>query len=289
MPNRCPSFMVDVFDLSDPYKGRGNEVTARQLLDAGSAANRIKFHGAARNARCAHGNDGARLQPPRPWRRSSKPLLEKALAGLVELRGPRHPEIAAMLNEIGNALVVARQVRGRRSAFEGSAEDASRAPRVRSRPKSPRRSGIWATLRRRAGTARVAEQYFRDSLALYSRLRSLDATPAGRVSNERPGNTAQFRRQLRRGGPACSKRRSRSIGARWATDDPRVIMETHNLAFALQAQGEFAAAEPLFRKSNGADAPRIRDPSTHTRSMRCRTTDASCATRAISLQRKRPA
>ena len=136
------------------------------------------------------------------------------------------------------------------------------------------------------GDNKVAEQYFRDSLALYLRL-GLRVNDRGRPGDERAGHAAQLSSAATMMRRSSSRMRSKSIGARSVRTTPRVIMETHNLAFALQAQGEFAAADPLFRQVHGADAPRIRArASVHDRRAR-RTTGASCATRATSWQRKR--
>ena len=73
------SFMVDVFDLSDPYKGRGNEVTARELLDTGTQAGRITFRGASlRPAPRCMGAMG-RVYNRLGLGVEARPLLEKAL------------------------------------------------------------------------------------------------------------------------------------------------------------------------------------------------------------------
>ena len=239
------SFMVDVFDLSDPYKAQGNEVTARELLDASTRQVESRF-GAQPETRAALMGAMGRVYNRLGLGAEAEPLLEKALAGLVEIRGPSDPEIATVLNELGNALVS----QGKFEPAEARLQQALKMRRELLGPESPE---VAETLRdlgnamQAHGDNKVAEQYFRDSLALYSRL-GLGSTPqAAQVMNDLAtllsfvGKHADAARLLE---DALEIDR-RALGENHA----RVIMETHNLAFALQAQGEFAAADPLFQKS----------------------------------------
>jgi serine/threonine protein kinase/tetratricopeptide (TPR) repeat protein len=240
------SFLVDLFELSDPYKGQGNEVTARQLLDMGARQIESSFT-AQPDTRAALMGTMGRVYNRLGLAEQAKPLLEQAYVNLVDLHGPAHPEVAAMLNEIGNAL----SSQGKLEAAEERLKDALKMRRELLGEDAAEVAETLKDLGRVAverGQPQIAEQYFRDSLALYSR-RGSGATPlAAQVMNELAsllgyvGHYGEAAELLH----AALEIDRRAVGEH----HPRVIMETHNLAFTLQAQGEFAAAAPLFRKSN---------------------------------------
>jgi eukaryotic-like serine/threonine-protein kinase len=239
------SFMVDVFDLSDPYKGRGNQVTARELLDASTKQVESRFAGQPETRALLMGAMG-RVYNRLGLGAEAQPLLEKALAGLIEIHGVSDPENAAILNELGNALVS----QGKFEPAEARLQEALKMRRELLGPESPEVAETLRDLANAAqarGDSKVAEQYFRDSLALYSRL-GLSSTPqAAFVMND----LATLLSFGGRYGDSAHLLQSALEIDRLALgpDHARVIMETHNLAFALQAQGEFAAADPLFRQS----------------------------------------
>jgi eukaryotic-like serine/threonine-protein kinase len=240
------SFLVDLFELSDPYKGQGNQVTARELLDIGARQIETSFT-AQPDTRAALMGTMGRVYNRLGLAEQAKPLLEQAYANLVDLHGPAHPEVAAMLNEIGDVL----SSQGKLEAAEARLKDALKMRRDLLGDEAPEVAETLTNLGRvavEAGQPRVAEQYFRDSLALYSR-RGSGATPqAAQVMNELAsllGYVGHYREsaEILKGALEIDRR---ALGK----DHPRVIMETHNLAFTLQAQGEFEAATPLFRESN---------------------------------------
>jgi serine/threonine-protein kinase len=239
------SFMVDVFDLSDPYQGRGNQVTARELLDASTKQVESRFAGQPETRALLMGAMG-RVYNRLGLGAEAQPLLEKALAGLIEIHGVSDPEIAAILNELGNALVS----QGKFEPAQARLQEALKMRRELLGPESPEVAETLRDLANAAqarGDGKVAEQYFRDSLALYARL-GLSSTPqAAFVMNDLAtllsfgGRYADSAHLLQ----SALEIDRLALGP----DHARVIMETHNLAFALQAQGEFAAADPLFRQS----------------------------------------
>ena len=243
---RVSSFLVDLFELSDPYKGQGNQVTARELLDRGARQIETSFT-AQPDTRAALMGTMGRVYNRLGLAEQAKPLLEQAYASLVDLHGPAHPEVAAMLNEIGNAL----SSQGKLEDAEAHLKDALKMRRELLGDEASEVAETLKDLGRVAverGQPQVAEKYFRDSLALYLRRGSGAAPQAAQVMNELAsllGYVGQYREAADLLKAALEIDR-RAVGE----DHPRVIMETHNLAFTLQAQGEFEAAAPLFRKAN---------------------------------------
>jgi eukaryotic-like serine/threonine-protein kinase len=240
------SFLVDIFELSDPYRGRGNEVTARELLDVGTRQVESRF-AAQPDTRAALMGTMGRVYNRLGLGGEAQPVLEKALAGLVEIHGPKHPEVAAMLNEIGNALMA----QGKQAEAEARLKEALQMRRELLGPDATEVAESLTDLGRVAferGEQQVAEQYFRDSLSLYSRRGLLGTPEAAQVMNELSsllafvGHYDEAAQML----DAALKVDRPAFGE----DYPRVIMETHNLAYVLQMQGKFAEAEPLFVRSN---------------------------------------
>jgi eukaryotic-like serine/threonine-protein kinase len=239
-------FLVDLFELSDPYKTRGNEVTARELLDRG--AQRIETQFATQPAtRAALLSTVGKVYERLGLTREAQPLLEKALAGLVEAHGPVHPEIAATLNDIGEALLDQGMFEEARARLEAAlsmrrdllgADDPAVAETLMDLGKVAQDSGDPSG----------AERYFRDSLATYSRIGLGASSAAADVMGELANLTTALGRFAE--SVALLEAAVRIDRPALGADYPRVIMETHNLAFALQSQGRFAEAEPLFLRSN---------------------------------------
>ena len=240
------AFLVDLFETSDPYKGRGNEVTARELLDTGTRQIESRFAGQPGTRALLMGTMG-RVYNRLGLASEAQPLLEKALQGLIELHGPEHPDVAAMLNEIG----FAQEVQGQLEAAETKLQEALQMRRRLLGPDTPEVAETLMELGVVAfeqGEQQAAEQYFRDSLALYSRLGLRETPQAAEVMNELASLLAYVGHYDEATGllnDALAVER-RAFG----DDFPRVIMATHNLAYVLQMQGQFAEAEPLFVKSN---------------------------------------
>lgn len=239
-------FLVNLFELADPYKTRGSEVTARELLDRGAQRIDAQFAGHP-ETRASLLSTVGRVYGRLGLAREAQPLLEKALTGLIDTHGPSHPEIAATLNEIGNVLLdqgkldeaKARLVEAlnmRHSLVHG--DDAATAKTLMD----------LGRVTQDSGDPEGAERYFRDSLSMYSRLGLGASTDASDVRSELGillVYVGRFADAVQQFEAALNIDRS-ALGE----DHPRTIMETHNLAFALQSLGRFAEAEPLFHQTN---------------------------------------
>jgi len=239
-------FLVNLFELADPYKTRGSEVTARELLDQG--AQRIDAQFASHpETRAALLSTVGKVYGRLGLAREAQPLLEKALTSLVETHGARHPEVAGTLNEIGNVLLdqgkldearvrLEEALAMRRSLVPG--DDAATAKTLMD----------LGRVIQDSGDPSGAESRFRESLAMYSRLGLDSSTDASDVRSELgillvyvgrfEDAVEQFEAALKVDRVALGE------------EHPRTIMETHNLAFALQSLNRFAEAEPLFHRTN---------------------------------------
>jgi serine/threonine-protein kinase len=239
-------FLVNLFELADPYKMRGSEVTARELLDRGARRIDAQFAGHP-ETRAALLSTVGKVYGRLGLAREALPLLEKSLKGLIETHGPRHPEIADTLNEIGNVLLD----QGKHGEARARLEEALKMRRALVAGDDP---GVAKTLMdlgrviQDSGDPSGAEQSFRESLAMYSRLGMDLSTDASDVRSELGillVYVGRFADAVEQFEAAIGVDRN-MLGE----EHPRTIMEMHNLAFALQSLNRFAEAEPLFHRTN---------------------------------------
>jgi serine/threonine protein kinase/tetratricopeptide (TPR) repeat protein len=110
-------FLVDLFTVPSPKSGRGKTVTARELIEKGSAGIRQdRFLDARVRARLlqtiglVYRNLGLYGE--------ARPLLDEALSTRTALLGERHPETAESLNTVGSVLYLTGQPEVARPYFE---------------------------------------------------------------------------------------------------------------------------------------------------------------------------
>jgi len=240
------SFLVQLFELSDPYKGRGNEITARELLDIGARQVATSLSDQPETRAELMGTMG-RVYNRLGLHDKSIPMLEQALDQFTALHGGSDPEVAAMTNELGVAL----WSRGELQAAQERLESALRMRRKQPGPDSVEVAETLTDLGRVAfdqGLHDKAEGYFRESLRIYSRQGLEGTSPAAHVMHELANLYSHVGRY--RESTELLQNALRIDRQALGEDHPRVIMELHSLAYDLQMQGQFAAAEPLFIQSN---------------------------------------
>jgi serine/threonine protein kinase len=243
---RVSSFLVQLFDLSDPYKGRGNEITARELLDIGARQVSTSLSDQPETRAELMGTIG-RVYNRLGLYDKSIPMLEQALEQFTALHGVADTEVAAMTNELGVAL----WSRGDLQAAQERLESALRKRQVQPGPDSLEVAETLTDLARVAfdqGLHDKAERYFRASLQIYSRHGLQGTSAAAHVMHELANLYSHVGRY--RESTQLLENALRIDRQALGEDHPRVIMEVHSLAYDLQMQGQFAAAEPLFIQSN---------------------------------------
>ncbi|MEQ1581109.1 MAG: serine/threonine-protein kinase [Steroidobacteraceae bacterium] len=239
------SFLVELFELSDPGRTRGATITAREILDTG--ARRV--------------TEGLRSQPA-----TQATLLEtigkvyvnlglygnavEAAQRVLDLRrqerGADHPEIVAALTLLGGALLEAGDFKGaepelqealamqRRLAGSGSADEADIVHTL-------------GRVRQLEGRYTEAEKLYNDSLKLYTDASGGDTSAVSSVMND----LAQvLERRADLAGAVVMTREALAMDRRLlGPDHPRVGQQLHNLAYYLYQQGSLEEAAPLFEES----------------------------------------
>jgi serine/threonine protein kinase/tetratricopeptide (TPR) repeat protein len=239
------SFLVELFELSDPSKSRGNEVTARELLDIG--ARRVSVGLADQPATRATllatiGNVYSSLG----LYSDSVALLEEAVDSKIAVHGSQHMEVAAALVALADALF-------EQGRMERAQELLDRALAMQRQIAGPSTLQIAPTLLSQAklaqarGELRAAEKLYTQSLDIYRENDKERTSAAASVLSELAGlhsYQGQYAQAARLYRTALDVDRH-ALGR----DHPQVAMHVHNLAVALHLQGDLTQAEPLYAES----------------------------------------
>ncbi len=239
------SFLVELFELSDPGRTRGATITAREILDTG--ARRV--------------TEGLRSQPA-----TQATLLEtigkvyvnlglygnaaaaaqRALDLRRQERSGDHPEVVTSLTLLGGALLEA----GDFKAAEPTLKEALAMQRRLAASGSVPEADIVHTLgrvRQLEGRYDEAEKLYNESLTLYTDASGGDTPAVSSVMND----LAQvLERRADLAGAAAMTREALAMDRRLlGPDHPRVGLQLHNLAYYLYLQGSLDEAGPLFQES----------------------------------------
>ena len=239
------SFLVELFELSDPSRSRGNQVTARELLDIGARRVSLGLADQPETRATLLGTIGTVYQSLGLYS-DSVTLLEQGLQSRIKIHGPRHPAVAEALRELGDALCD----RGDLSQCEARLTAALDMQRQLLGPDSLEIAPTLtaqAKLAQLRGDSEKAEQLYDQSLALYRSHGKERTTDATSVMNELAG-LYSYRGQQDRA--AQLYRAALDIDRQaLGNDHPQIGMHLQNLAVALHEQGKLDEAAPLYQES----------------------------------------
>ncbi|MET0988207.1 MAG: serine/threonine-protein kinase [Steroidobacteraceae bacterium] len=236
------SFLVEMFKLSDPNHSRGNEVTARELLDIGARRVTIGLANQPRTRAVLLGTIGEVYSSLGLFGEAIR-LLEAELATRIKLHGEHHLDVAKTRAELGQALTEI-------NLFERAEKELSTALAVQTALAGTSALEAASTLRYLGNLARTrsaflqAGQYYARSLAIYQSHGTQDMELA-----ELLNDTAIL--HAFRGEHAEAERlydmafdiAERQLGR----DHPQTAMYSFNVAISLQDQGKLDQAGPLYQ------------------------------------------
>ncbi len=239
------SFLVELFELSDPSRSRGNQVTARELLDIGARRVNLGLADQPETRATLLGTIGTVYQSLGLYS-DSVALLEEGLKSQIAIHGPQDAAVADALRTLGDALCD----RGDLAQCEArltAALDMQRkvlGPTALEIAPTLMSQGKLAQLR---GDEAAAERLFEQSLEVYRTHGQERTTGATSVMNELAilysyGGRQDKAETLYRAALDIDRQ---ALG----NDHPQVGHHLHNLAVALQAQGKLDAAAPLYEES----------------------------------------
>lgn len=239
------SFLVELFELSDPSRSRGNQVTAREILDIGARRIRLGLDEQPETRATLLGTIG-RVYGSMGLYENSVELLEEALQSRQRIHGPRHPQVALAHANLGSALCD-------RGQLDACAEHLNAALTMQEELLGADAIEIAPTLLAQArlaqlrGSLGIAERNFNDSLDIYRRHSQERTSAAASVMNEL-ASLHTYRNEHDRA--ATLYRTALDIDRQaLGNDHPSVGMHIQNLAFTLQEQGKLEEAAPLFAES----------------------------------------
>ena len=239
------SFLVELFQLSDPSKSRGNQVTARELLDIGARRVNVGLADQPETRATLLGTIG-RVYSSLGLYPDSVGLLQEALKSRIALHGPQNEEVAEAMVALANVLC-------EQGKLDECERNLSAALAMQQKLKGPSAIDVaptlvaYAKLSQKRGSLEVAERYFEESLALYRRNGEERSTEAASAMNEMAGlyvYRSDFAKAETLYRAALDIDRQ-SLGQ----DHPQVAMHVHDIAVALQMQGKLPQAAPLYAES----------------------------------------
>ena len=239
------SFLVELFELSDPSRSRGNQVTARELLDIGARRVNVGLADQPETRATLLGTIG-RVYSSLGLYPDSVKLLEEALESRIAIHGAEHEEVAAALVALGTVLCE----QGRLDECDERLQAAATMQRKLQGADSIEIAPTLlaqAQLAQRRGSLDVAEGYFTEGLALYRRHGQERTTAAASAMNDMAG-LYTYRGEFAKAETlyrAALDIDRQTLGQ----DHPQVAMHVHDIAVALQMQGKLPEAEPLYAES----------------------------------------
>jgi eukaryotic-like serine/threonine-protein kinase len=233
------SFLVNLFKLSDPQENRGNQVTARELLDSGAKRLRAGLQDQPATKAALLSTVGAVYDSLGQYK-EALPILTESLT--LQPRSRDKSRIATLL-ELGSAHSGSGDLNGAESplqeALHLSQDEFGAASQESGR-------SLWAL-----GVLRFRQGRFTDAKELYNR--SLDilettSAPATDVSALLDDLAQVYRSEQQWALAKQTYERALEVDRRVLGDDhPRVAMRLNNLAVVAQNIDDLKLAESLFR------------------------------------------
>jgi serine/threonine protein kinase/Tfp pilus assembly protein PilF len=239
------SFLVELFELSDPSKSRGNQVTARELLDIGARRVSAGLEDQPETRATLLATIG-RVYRSLGLYKDAIALQREALASRRKLFGPSHPEVAVAMAGLGDAL-------REQGEFAEAEHYLTAALAMQRELLGPTAVEIAPTLMslgqlaQQRGSLDAAKQFYEQGLDIYRHHRMLQRSEAASIYNDLAGLSLQ---EGDYDGAAQLYKTALDIDrAALGQDHPQVAMHIQNLALTLHQQGRLDEAAPLYSQS----------------------------------------
>jgi eukaryotic-like serine/threonine-protein kinase len=233
------SFLVNLFKLSDPQENRGNQVTARELLDSGAKRLQAELQDQPATKAALLSTVGAVYDSLGQYK-EALPILTESLT--LQPQSRDRTRIATLL-ELGRAHWNAGDLSGAEAPLQ-EALHLSQSGFGAAGMETGR--SLWAL-----GVLRYQQDRFIDAKDLYTRSLNILETagaPPPDVSAVLDDLAQVYARQQQWALAKQTYERALEIDRRVLGDDhPRVAMRLNNLALVAQSMGDLKLAETLFR------------------------------------------
>jgi tetratricopeptide (TPR) repeat protein len=234
-------FLVNLFKLTDPQENRGNQVTARELLDSGAKRLQAELKDQP-TTKAALLSTVGQVYDSLGQFQVAEPILDESL----RLQGPSDNESrVSTLLELGRARIGA----GELSAAESPLQDALRVSQSQFGARSLQSGrALWGLGMLRLEEDRISESkdLFRHSLALLEDVKA----PQSDISSVLDDLATVYEREQQWALAKESYERALEIDKRELGDDhPRLAIDLSNLAIVAQNMGDLKLAESLCREA----------------------------------------
>jgi serine/threonine-protein kinase len=239
------SFLVELFEQADPTHSRGNEVTARELLDIG--ARRIQSDlDTQPDVRASLLATIGTVYGSLGFYPDAIQLLDRSLQQRLRLFGPQSLEVANSMQLLGRMLASSGEL-ARADTFLVQALDIDTRLAADDRLKIASALHDLANLRRMQERFEEADSRYRDVLRMLSETNGEEGALLVETLTDRGQLLAYLGRQDE---ALQSFSRARDIATRTlGSTHPDTAHVIQNLADSLARQGRLAEADPLFKES----------------------------------------
>ena len=233
------TFLVDLFKLTDPQENRGNQVTARELLDSGAKRLQAGLQDQPNTKAALLSTVGAVYDSLGQFQ-VAEPILDESLR--LQGAGDDTSRLNTLL-ELGRARMGA----GNLSGAEAPLQEALHLAQIRFGAGSPQSAHVLWGL----GILRFEQGRLSESKDLYQRALGLmesAKTPQTDASQVLDDLASVYMREQQWALAKEAYERALEIDRRVLGDDhPRLVVYLSNLATAVQNMGDLKRAETLFR------------------------------------------
>jgi serine/threonine protein kinase len=234
-------FLVNLFKLSDPEENRGNQVTARELLDSGAKRLQAELKDQPETKAALLATVGSVYDSLGQYQ-DALPMLQESLQ--LQRQSDDRSRISTLL-ELGQARIGAGDLPGAESSLQAAVQLAMKSSGANSVESG---HALWAL-----GMLRTQQSRYADAKDLYSRsLAALQSSGAAQtdIAAVLDDLATVYTRDLQWPLAKATYERSLEIDRRVLGDDhPRVAIRLDNLAIVAQNMGDLALAERLYKES----------------------------------------
>lgn len=255
--HQVSDFLVRLFEVSDPYLGRGETITARELLDTGLKRIRVQLKDQPLQRARLMETIGIVYRELGLYDQA-EPILQEALSIRESQLGKEHLEVADSLDSLA-------QLHYDQGRYKPSEQLSQRALAIQEKLLGKNHQALSSTLFHLANLY-ATQRRNRESEALYKRSLSILEQTHGEeldVARTKGALGALYGDQGRYDEAEPMLRAAVDVYQRHFEDDhPQLVSVVYNLAVVYQQLGKFAEAEPMFEhaadlmeRSFGPDHP----------------------------------
>ena len=242
---RVSEFLTGLFEVSDPGESRGNEISAREILDEGARKIREELAGEPLLKARLMDTMGNVYQSLGLYE-EARPLLEEALAIRRGAMGDVHPAVAVSMNNLANILEETADYEAARPLYE-------QALAIWVGTSDPDSLNValaldnLANLFKSVGEYEEARPFYERSLAIREKTLGPDDLDVSRSLNNL-ANLLSVTGDYEGARPLYERAIS-TKETKLGHDHPDLAMNLNNLANVLYFTGDYTAAEEMYRKA----------------------------------------